>query len=378
LSSEGTEVTPDRGQGDGSWFEGLLKQTVEIMRAAAGEFSLAALLVVAGLVIVTAASAESAGLACIAGGVGLGLLGHRRGLADVRAERRRIEIRHERQLAEIQQVTRVAELEHEERLAELASRERLADAKRAQVRVSELASVVSASGHASAHWPIRRGEQRRFAAPPAGIDELDYLIYRHTRSAETPPADPSLPPIQHFIDLRDAALIPEDRQLLVRLLVDQIAHSFPDHDTYTGVLVPREGNVALGLAVAQAMQLPPVLVRERPLFQRTTESILTGGLLILVDDIWSDGTVLRRAVELARFDNFSISDGVLLFARAEGTVIEDLAESNVLLRPRAQLSDADIEAILARVAAAVTAQRELLAGGATGSEAAGPDAHADP
>lgn len=142
---------------------------------------------------------------------------------------------------------------------------------------------------------------------------------------------------------------------MVDLVVDHIHDAFPKHDAYTGVLVPRTGNVALGLAVSQRLGLQPVLVRDQPLFGKSTESVLTAGLLLLVDDVWSDGTTLRRAVELARFDDFSIADGVLLIARGEGRIQEDLAASNVTLRPRYVLDDEGLDAILDRVSAQLQA-----------------------
>jgi orotate phosphoribosyltransferase len=346
VADDGGSVVP--APSGGSWIDAFVGQTVEIMKAAVAEFALAALLIVAGVILCTVVDI-GVGVVCLAAGAALGYLGHRRGLADVMTERGRLDQAHERELAILAQTQRQGEIEHEERLAVLAAQERLVELRRKQLSVPELAGEVRGSGSAKSHWKVRRGEERRAAPAPAGVDALDYLIFRHTRSADAPPSDPLLPPVRHFVDLRDAALIKEDRELLVELVVNHIRNTFPDHDAYTGVLVPRDGNVALGIAVAERMGIAPVLVRGTPLFQRTTESALTGGLLILVDDVWSEGAVLRRAVELARFDNFSVSDGVLVFARREGAVVDELAESNISLVPYRNLGDSDVDDIIARV-----------------------------
>ncbi len=304
---------------------GLLERTVEIMKAASGEFALAALFVVAALGFAVFDIPVLAGLICMSAVI-LGYLGHRRALAEIGKE---------------------------EQLALLASEENRLRATRPRLELAEVAEEVKDSGRATSHWAVERGKERRAAAPPSNVDPFDYLLYRHTRSAIALPADPDLPPLKHFVDLREAALIVEDRSMMVDLLTDHIRRVFPQHDAYTGVLIPRVGNVCLGLAVAESLGLHPVMVRDRPLFGRSTESVLTAGLLILVDDVWSDGPVLRRAVELARFDNFSIADGALLIARSEGRVEADLEASNVTLRPMCTLSDSDIDAILMGVSTAL-------------------------
>jgi orotate phosphoribosyltransferase len=291
------------------------------MKAASGEFALAALLVVAGVLFAAFDRALVGGLICLCA-VGLGCLGHRRG---------------------------VLEIAKEKDLEVLASTERL-QAPRPHVEVPQIAEEVKASGNAKGHWEVERGKDRQATTPPRNVDPFDYLLYRHTRSATVTPADPDLPPLRNFIDLREAALIPEDRATLVNLITDHIKRSFPQPEAYTGVLIPRCGNVALGLAVAEALGLQPVLVREEPLFGRSTESVLTAGLLILVDDVWSDGRILRRIVELARFDNYSVADAVLLVARSEGRVEADLEASHVTLKPLFRLSDEDIDSVLERVA----------------------------
>lgn len=292
------------------------------MKAATSEFALAALFVVAGVMFAGFDAPLVGGLTCLFG-AGLGFLGHRRALAR----------------------------------AALESEERRLKAVRPRVELSEVAEEVKASGKATSHWVVERGKERHPTAPPPGVTLFDYVLYRHTRSALRPPTDPTLPPLRHLIDLREAALITEDRTAMVDLLVAHIRRVFPQHGAYTGVLIPRVGNVALGLAVAECLDLPPVLVRENPLFGKTTESVLTAGLLILVDDVWSDGAVLRRAVELARFDNFSVAEGALLVARGEGTVEADLAASNITLRPLFRLSDEDIDSLFGRVSAALESVR---------------------
>jgi adenine/guanine phosphoribosyltransferase-like PRPP-binding protein len=323
------------------------------MKAAVGEFSLAALLAVVGMLLAIALSGYTkvGGLMCIAAAAGLGYLGHKRGLADINSLRRETELNHELKLAQLQHEEHADDAAHAERLAELAARERVTLEASRRAEITEVAAEIKKSGHAVAHWKVRPGHQRQASPVPEGVDPLDYLIYRHTRSAEQPPNDPSLPAVRHFVDLRDAALVPEDRALMVDLLCSQI-QSFDDKNIYTGILIPLLGNVVLGLAVADRLGLPPVLVREEPLFMRTTESTLQGGFLLLVDDIWSRAGILRRAVEMARFDNFSVVDGTLLFARAEGDVVEEMNESHVVLRPRAILGDADIDDIIARVSSA--------------------------
>jgi hypothetical protein len=300
------------------------------MKAAVSEFALSALSLVAAMVFAVSGQPEIGGAICI-GAVGLGYLGHRSGLAKIASKER------------------LASSQSQERLATARFEERLAAARQPSPEVDHVAAEVRASSPAASHWSVKRGEVRRSSEPPVGVDPFEYLVFRHTRSSLDPPVDPALPPLRHFLDLREAALIEKDRDLMVDLLATHIQKVFPGHDAYTGVLIPRTGNVALGLGVANRLGLEPVLVRDRPLFGRSTESVLTAGLLILVDDIWSDGRDLRRAVELARFDNFSIADGVLLVARSEGAVVADLAASNVLLQPLFVFDDERIDSIIGRV-----------------------------
>lgn len=312
----------ERGDGDPPSSSGMdvietiLNRASEIMGAAKNEFALAALLALLALGALIVGSWVAALLA--GGAVVLGVLGHRRGM-----ERERREL------------------------------------GAPVVDVPQLASEVQGSGPARDHWQVRRGDARRASAPgPTGIDPFDYLIYRHTRSAERPAVGDGLPPIRHFVDLRQAALVPEDCELLVDLMCSHIDAAFPDPGVYTGLLIPRTGNVALGLAVAARRGLEPVLVRDQPLFGRCTESALTAGLLLLIDDIWSDGAVLRRAVEMARFDNFSVGDGVVLVARTEGDLVLDLASSNLELKPYRTLGDQDLDRLLTDVATALRASAE--------------------
>lgn len=292
------------------------------MKAASGEFALAALLVVAGVLFAVFDEAVLGGLICLCA-VALGYLGHRRG---------------------------VLEIMKEKDLEAIASEDRRLQVLHPHVQVPQIAEEVKASGNAKCHWEVERGKDRKPATVPPDVDPFEYIVYRHTRSATVAPSDPALPPLRHFIDLREAALISTDRATLVELISEHIKRSFPQYEAYTGVLIPRSGNVALGLAVATALELEPVLVRDEPLFGKSTESVLTAGLLILVDDVWSDGGALRRAVELARFDNYSVADAVLIVARSEGSVEADLEASHVTLEPLFRLSDENIDSILERVA----------------------------
>lgn len=306
------------------------------------EFALSALFVVAAVIFGFSDVPEIGVPSCLVCAVALSFQGARRGRA---ADRRGSQ-------------ENLATLASQERLANLASQERLALASRPRVELEEVAQEVKSTRPAISYWTVKRGEIRRSSMPPSGVDPFEYLIYRHTRSAAAPPEDPALPHIKHFVDLREAALIAEDRRLMVELLEEHIRRAFPGHDAYTGVLIPRTGNVALGVGVAERLGLQPVLVRDGPLFGRSTESVLTAGLLILVDDIWSDGAILRRAVELARFDNFSVADGVILIARSEGNVEADLDTGHVTLRPCFKFDDSQLDSILNRVALQIRESQE--------------------
>jgi hypothetical protein len=210
------DTTDEPAQSDPTgWLDRVIKQIPEIMKAAGGEFPVAALVIVVGLIAI-GLRAPLVGLPCVGVGALLAYLGYKGNerLAEFTHAERHQELGNELRKAELASALRREELAHKERLVQLEARERIARDRNRQLELPALAAAVDASGRGKSHWTVKRGDPRRATPVPVGVDPMDYLIYRHTRSADEPPTDPSLPPIRHFVDLWEAALIPEDLALM--------------------------------------------------------------------------------------------------------------------------------------------------------------------
>ena len=124
-------------------------------------------------------------------------------------------------------------------------------------------------------------------------------------------------PMDYFVDLMTAALIPSHLEFMTGELVEHMRQS-GRVDRVTTVACPKRGNPLLLAAVARELQLEPVFVKERPLFGKSTEGI--GGRpkrAALVDDISSDGDLLVKCAKVLREGGYEVTDTFVLIDRPE-------------------------------------------------------------
>lgn len=187
---------------------------------------------------------------------------------------------------------------------------------------------------------------------PPGVTELDWILFRHLKS------DPSFGlgkagdiPARYFVDLREAALIPAQCDCLSRLLCDQIREEI-NIENHHGLIIPKNGNVNLGMAVARELGLAPVLVRDWPFYGRWIETLVTSGRAIAIDDVSTQGELIVEAVEHARDAGFVVNRAFLLIRRGEGAADSILEQNRLSLSAVLTLSDADLDELVARVRSA--------------------------
>jgi orotate phosphoribosyltransferase len=184
---------------------------------------------------------------------------------------------------------------------------------------------------------------------PQSISDLDWVIFRHLKS------DPNFGlgkegslPARYFIDLREAALIPAQCEVLLQPLCAHIRDQI-SVENHHAVIIPKAGNVHLGMAVARELGLAPVLVRDWPFYGRWVETLVSSGRGIVVDDVSTLGEILIGAAIHARDAGFIINRAFLLIRRSEGNTDELLEEHRLSLSAVFEMSDADVEELINRV-----------------------------
>lgn len=184
---------------------------------------------------------------------------------------------------------------------------------------------------------------------PDGISELDWILFRHLKS------DPNhgigkdgLLPARYFVDLREAALIPAQCDVLATLLCDHIRQEV-NVENHHAVIIPKSGNVNLGMAVARELGLAPVLVRDWPFYGRWIETLLASGRAILVDDVSALGEMIIEAANRARDAGFVVNRAFLLIKRTEGKTDQLLDEERISLSAVYEMSDLDFDDLVGRV-----------------------------
>lgn len=184
---------------------------------------------------------------------------------------------------------------------------------------------------------------------PHGLTALETLCFLHLYQLEGGSVGRNqIFPVNYFVDLMTASLVPDHLEVMVKELVTHIKRS-PALNGLTTIAAPKRGNSLLLAAAAAKLGVQPVFVKERPLFGKMIEGI--GGRpkkAAVVDDISSDGELLVTCVEVMRDHGYEITTAFVLIDRPEGDSVDALATVGVTLLPLTQLRDQDLESIAER------------------------------
>ena len=155
-------------------------------------------------------------------------------------------------------------------------------------------------------------------------------------------------PMNYFVDLMTAALIPSHLRCLTDELVDHIRRGGGVKGVTT-LAGPKRGNPLLLTAVADKLGMEGLFIKERPLFGKTFEGI--GGrprVAAVLDDVSSDGDLLVHSVEVLRKAGYEVTTAFVLVDRKEGDAGDALKKVGVRLVPLLRLGDQDLEALAER------------------------------
>jgi orotate phosphoribosyltransferase len=154
-------------------------------------------------------------------------------------------------------------------------------------------------------------------------------------------------PMDYFVDLMTAALVPSHLELMTRELVEHVRRSGKMNEITTAA-APKRGNALLLVATARELKLEPLFIKERPLFGKMIEGIAgQPKKAILLDDISSDGELLVNCVKVLRESGYEVTDAFVLVDRPEGDARSALMAVGVTLSPLYSLGDQDLESIAA-------------------------------
>ncbi len=196
-------------------------------------------------------------------------------------------------------------------------------------------------GEPRAPFPVDREVGGPEPPRPAGASDLDLVIFKHLL-VDRPSSIGSQGdlPAQFFVNLREAALVPSQRDVLVSTLADHIRSSDINIANWHIVAVPKSGNVPLVLALADELSLAPMLVRESPLNGQYIECGLNRGRVILVDDVASDSDLFVRVARHIRDAGFICTQAYLLIQRTEGGIFDEIGGDPTDVVPPIALSAA--------------------------------------
>jgi len=147
----------------------------------------------------------------------------------------------------------------------------------------------------------------------------------HVRTAATPQAigiDGRIR-ISSFVDLLSAAHIEDHLTILAKHFAARLKDDLQLQDKL--IAIPKRGNCLLGQAIAKSLGLKTLFVRRNVLFGRFIEGRAhNGAQAVLVDDVSSDGDLLREAVENLHAEGIHVAAARVLIERAEGDAQEKL------------------------------------------------------
>jgi orotate phosphoribosyltransferase len=146
-----------------------------------------------------------------------------------------------------------------------------------------------------------------------------------------------------FLDLFSAATKPAHRETIASSLASS-APSLWGAESPTHVAVPKEGNVLLADAVARTLGLELIVVRTRVPAIRFGDpiegSLPSGALVLLVDDVATDGEMLVRAIRALRKHGARVSRCLCAVERLDGNARARLGDCEVSLHASIQVDEA--------------------------------------
>lgn len=146
-----------------------------------------------------------------------------------------------------------------------------------------------------------------------------------------------------FLDLFSAATDRSSRSVLAEALAKSVRSACAlRHTAFDALAVPKEGNVLLADEAARLLGLPLLVVRTARAirFGDPIEGIRPAGRRVaLVDDISSDGGMLKACVESLRAAGFNLSDCCCVFERTDGDARDMLGAISVTLRAVNQIDE---------------------------------------
>jgi orotate phosphoribosyltransferase len=151
--------------------------------------------------------------------------------------------------------------------------------------------------------------------------------------------------VHYFLDLLSAAHNKAELALMSQILADWITKSA----TLEGVAAiagPKNGNTLLVNDVSQRLEKNSIFVRNSILFGKWIEGVWgPGQKVLMVDDVASDGEMLREAVLNLRKCGVHTEGVYVLVDRNEGDAARGLAKEGVQYNYVFQLSDQSLEGI---------------------------------
>lgn len=154
--------------------------------------------------------------------------------------------------------------------------------------------------------------------------------------------------VREYVNLRAACGVRADLKVVVEALCTRIRELL-DLDNWDAVVVPVQGNILLGTAVADELGLQPILVRESPIEGRWVESPISQGRAFLVDDVCGEGVFLIETAERAKKAGFPPSRAFVVIERSEGGARDELHRHPVELTAIMRMGDAELAALRDRV-----------------------------
>lgn len=146
-----------------------------------------------------------------------------------------------------------------------------------------------------------------------------------------------------FLDLFSAATHRPSRLALAEAVAKTVRSACAlRHTSFDALAVPKEGNVLLADEAARLLELPLLVVRTARAirFGDPIEGLRpTGRRVAVVDDISSDGGMLKACIDSLRAAGFNVSDCCCVFERTDGDARQVLDAAGVTLRALNQIDE---------------------------------------
>jgi orotate phosphoribosyltransferase len=154
--------------------------------------------------------------------------------------------------------------------------------------------------------------------------------------------------VHYFLDLLSAVHNTAMLQELTAMLADAVRQR-ERLDEVAGIAGVKAGNAILAYQVGRKLAKSTLLTRSGILFEQWIEGFAAvGDKVIIVDDVASDGELLREAVVNLRRSGVFTSGVYVVVDREEGDTASALAEEKVPYSYLFQLNDKQLESIYRR------------------------------